>query len=80
MELHIPVCTWVSLVLTENWNRQARMGSCSPRSCRRPGRAQGHSECGSGCTGQMLSPDVAKERRAGPGKGSWPKLEAQKGG
>lgn len=80
MERRILVCRWVSLLLTENWNRQAQTGSCTPRSCRTLGRAQGHSECGWGCTGQKPSLDVVKERTAGSGKDRWLKLEARKGG
>lgn len=56
VELHILVCRLVSPLVTQNWNRQARPGSCSLRSCRRPGRVQGRSVVRWGCTAQMLNP------------------------
>lgn len=78
MELHILVCRSVSPLATENWNRWARLGSCSRRSSKRLGRAQGHSGAGWGCTGQTQSLGVEQGRRAGSGKGRLLKPEAQK--
>lgn len=77
VELHILVCRSVSPLVTENWNRPARLGSCSRRSCRRPGRAQSRSGGGGGCTGRRLSLGVGQGRRAGWGKGRKLKQEAQ---